>query len=252
MKNHISKLIIFFAAFITGIVVVIFLWQARPSPTETQIQTNTPNNKIVEPESPQQITEQPANESSNSAIGKVDFSNFKYPRLWTGLKKPAKLENGELVFEEDRCRTDISLDKVKYLDLTNDGEDDALVILYDQVSCGSSWGAASFLVFTMRNKKPQLIWKFTTGSEAHGGMRDFWLEDKELIVELYGKCKIIGFEPKVDYSEIEFNRYSDSALKSTTRFRFGWNGRKFGQKSLEVLPYPYQSTFDDKDEKHNR
>jgi hypothetical protein len=238
MKNHTSRLIIFFAAFITGIVVVVFLWQSKPSPTATHAQTNAPNIKPVEPKSSQQIIEQPANESSNSAIGEIDFSNFKYPILWAGLKKPAKLKNGELVFEEDYCTTTISFDEVKYLDLTNDGEDDALVILHNHTACGSSWAAISFLVFTMQNKKPQMIWKFTTGSEAHGGLRDFRLDGKELVVELYGKCKIVGFEPKVDYSEVE-NKYSDRALKSTTKFRFGWNGRKFGQKSLEFLSYPY-------------
>ncbi len=166
---------------------------------------------------------------------------------------PVKLEDGELVFEEDGCRTKISLDKVKYLDLTNDGEDDALVTLNNQTYCGSSWRSVSFIVFTMRNKRPQIIWQFTTGSEAHGGTRDFFLDDKELIVELYGKCKIVGFEPEVDYSEIEkLWQHTDWALKSTTKFRFGWDGRKFGQKSIEVLPYPYKSTFDDKDEKHYR
>lgn len=229
MKNHTSRLIIFFAAFIAGIVVVVFLWQSKPSPTETHAQTNPPNIETTEPKSSQQITEQPANESSNSAIGKIDFRNFNYPKLWKQLEKPAKLKNGELVFEgKYRCTTTISLDEVKYLDLTNDGEDDALVILNNQVSCGSSWGATSFLVFTMQNKKLQLIWRFTTGSEAHGGLRNFRLDGKELVVELYGRCKIVGFEPKVDYSEIEFNAGSDRALKSTTKFRFGWDGRKFG------------------------
>jgi hypothetical protein len=244
MKNQKSKLVIFVAALIIGIAAFIFLWQSRPLPTEIHAQTNAPNIETNELKSPQQITENSVNASSNSAIGKIDFGNFSYPKLWKELEKPAKLKNGELVFEgEYRCTTTISLDEVKYLDLTDDGEDDALVILNDQVACGSSWRATSFLVFTMKNEKPQLIWRFTTGSEAHGGLRNFRLDGKELAVELYGRCKIVGFEPKVDYSEIKFNAGSDRALESTTRFRFGWNGRKFGQNSLEVLPYPYNGTL---------
>lgn len=244
MKNQKSKLVIFVAALIFGIAAFIFLWKSRPLPTEIHAQTNAPNIETNELKSPQQITENSVNASSNSAIGRIDFGNFSYPKLWKELEKPAKLKNGELVFEgEYRCTTTISLDEVKYLDLTDDGEDDALVILSNQVSCGSSWGATSFLIFTMRNKKPQIIWRFTTGSEAHGGLRDFRLDGKELVVELYGRCKIVGFEPKVDYSEIKFNAGSDRALESTTRFRFGWNGRKFEQNSLEVLPYPYNGTL---------
>lgn len=146
---------LFFAAFVTGIIVVIFLWQSKPLPTEIHAQTNVPNIETNELKSPQQITENSVNALSNSAIGKIDFGNFSYPKLWKQLEKPAKLKNGELVFEgKYRCTTTISFDEVKYLDLTNDGEDDALVILNNQVACGSSSGAMSFLVFTMRNKKP--------------------------------------------------------------------------------------------------
>ena len=236
-----------------GTAVVVFFWQFRQPPNEAQTQTDAQNNEAVKSALPRpQIKELLLNESSNSAIGKVDFSNFKYPSIWKWLKHPVKLKNGELEFQEDRCGTNISLEKIKYLDFTNDGEDDALVILHNHTACGSSSNQVAFFVFTIRNKRPQIIWKFTSGSEAHGGTRDFWLDDKELIVELYGKCKIVGFEPKVDYSEIEFNRYSDTALKSTTKYRFGWNGNKFGQKSVEVLPYPYKSTLDDNDEKHYR
>ena len=253
MKNHTSKLIIFLAAFFAGTALVVFFWQFRQSPVEAQKQTDTQNNETVQPALPQpQIKELPLNESSNSAIGKIDFGNFKYPSIWKWLKHPVKLKNGELEFEEDRCGTTISLEEIKYLDFTNDGEDDALVILHNHTACGSSSNQFAFFVFTMRNKRPQIIWKFTTGSEAHGGTRDFWLDNNELVVELYGRCKIVGVEPKVDYSEIEFGGGTDWALKSTTKFRFGWNGQKFGQKSVEVLPYPYKSTFDDKDEKHYR
>ena len=251
MKNHKFKLIIFLVALLFGIMTVVFFWQFGQSTIKAQISANRQNNKVVQPTASLQTVESLSNNSSKSAIGRVDFGNFKYPSIWTWLKHPVRLRKGQLEFEEDRCGTDITLEKVEYLDLTNDSKDDALVILHNITACGSSSSQLAFFAFALRNNKPQIIWQFTTGSEAHGGLRDFYLDGKELVVELYGKCKIVGSEPEVDYSELEeFSRGTDWALKSTTKFHFGWDGHNFGQRSFEVLPYPYKSTFDDKDKKH--
>jgi len=136
----------------------------------------------------------------------------------------------------------LQVTEVKYIDFTEDGEDEAFVNLREFGGSGSSYCNQHYYIYTMRNKRPYLLWKLSTGSKAIGGLKDFRLKNKEFIIELYGKCKIVGTELKVNEGE-EFT--SECCHKEYTVFRFGWNGHKLVQKEVNVLDFSYRSIGDE-------
>jgi hypothetical protein len=77
----------------------------------------------------------------------------------------------------------------------------------------------------------QVIWDFDTGDRADGGLRQVYTENGQLLIDLYGKDRVVGGEL---YK-------GDEALccpSSFTRTRYLWTGKSFEQTSKEVLENP--------------
>ena len=112
---------------------------------------------------------------------------------------------------------------VTYGGLTNDRTEEAIVILDVTVKGGSASPNIVYLYSFVDGSAPKLLWAFSTGDRKDGGLRRVYAENGNLIVELYGKNKIIGTELYLDdgtQAETPFPYYY-------TRVRYAWNGSSF-------------------------
>ncbi|HEV8590616.1 MAG TPA: hypothetical protein VGQ55_00830, partial [Pyrinomonadaceae bacterium] len=144
------------------------------------------------------------NKTSESPIAKFDFKNFTYelPRGWqnpdsseitltNGKLAPVFVATNEEMSDEEKAdlkskrRIGMSYVTTKFLDVTGDGQDEALVIL--KVETTGSAIPQLVYVFTWKDDKPELIWPFRTGDRADGGLKDLRIENGEFVVELYGQ-----------------------------------------------------------------
>ena len=173
-----------------------------------------------------------------SRIRQIDFSSFTYPQFEG--KTPVRLKGGKLVFESEGCHTEYSLKGIEYVDFTDDGKEEALVHVEDFTACGSSGVSDYYYVYTMRNNRPHLLWRFATGSEGLAGLKDFKIEGRELVFELFGQQRISGTKPKAAGD----NSGGECCPRHYTRIRVAWDGRRFRQKNMQTLPFPYQSITD--------
>ena len=170
----------------------------------------------------------------DSPIRNVDFANFDYPRLEApGL---LRVRNGE---RPPKRRTPIglpldisvSLADVTYGDVTGDGQEDAIVDL--EWETGGTAHPNFIYVYTMKRKTPRLVWAFETGDRADGGKKNVFAQDEELIIELYGKDKVIGRDLYAD----DGVHMGDCCPTLFTRTRYRWDGRRFRKRGApEVLP----------------
>lgn len=168
-----------------------------------------------------------------SSIRSVDFENFVYPAQPLYSRKSFRLTSGRY---KGRLRGvydipyPVSLVSVAYGDVTGDGSEEAMVVLFENVK-GSAIPYYVY-VYTLDRLKPKVLWSFETGDRGDGGLRKVYAENGGLVVELYGKNTGIG--------DID-NREDAGACcpKSFTRIRYQWRSQKFRQKgSREVLPNP--------------
>ncbi|MDX6614148.1 MAG: hypothetical protein QOD75_3334 [Blastocatellia bacterium] len=139
-------------------------------------------------------------------------------------------------FEGDGCHTEYKLKSVTYRDLTGDGKEEALIHIEDYTACGSSGVSDNYYIYTMRNNRPHLLWRFGTGGFADAGLMDFRLRGRDLIFQLFGKYKIVG--PKfVSLGEDSISKWDP---KHYSRIRISWDGKRFRQRTLKILPFPYK------------
>lgn len=167
--------------------------------------------------------------TTNIDLSKVDFANFTYP--WTdGLGNPNKkftLVNREL--KETNDNVGLDLYSVVYGDVTNDGVEEALVVL--SVYTGGTAHPHVVYIYRTNNHLPHLLWGFNTGDRGDGGLRQIWSENGELVIDLYGKDRVIG---KDLYKADDFQSHPDWF----TRAHYKWNGKRFQQQGKEVLKNP--------------
>lgn len=176
---------------------------------------------------------------NNSPIRKIDFKNFTYSDAdnYPGFK----LKNGEKPFVQ-RKEDGLILEKVEYLDVTNDKAEDAIVRVSIQTG-GSSIPNLIYL-YTLQNNKPKLLWAFMTGDRADGGFKNLYVENSELIVELFGDSKFINDEWKF---EVMPEKYEGAGRPTIyTKNRFKWNGKKFVVERQPEL-YNYDSDKENRD-----
>jgi hypothetical protein len=154
--------------------------------------------------------------SPTSPIRSVDFANLSYPDYPD--------------YSSDRSRR-ITLkagegapDYINYGDVTGDGVEDAMLVLGIETR-GSAIPHIVY-IYTLENNRPKLLWHFETGDRADGGLRQVYSENGELVVELFGRDKIIGR-----------NLYADDGTRSETpypyiitRTCYQWRGNHFQQK----------------------
>jgi hypothetical protein len=200
----------------------------------SQAQTNA----VVEDNVKQQPTPPP---SPNSPIRAIDFANFVYPRspVYSDGEKSFTLKDGGYVgrpgipgaSEPFGSPYPVSLVGVVYGDVTNDGAEEAMVVLAE-----SSPGTAIpyyIYIFGLNGHRPKYLWGFAAGDRGDGGLRKVYADSGDLVVELYGKNTTID--------DIEDKEEGTGACcpKSFTLTRYAWDGARFRQKGEpKVLPNP--------------
>lgn len=207
-------------------------------------QQNSAVNRVVESKNPARILpeesigvdavkqkEQEKQERIPSSFQKVDFKNFTY--LSFHLERTFRLKNGEAEIEKDRWSANFGA--VKYVDLTDDGKEDAIVELSETSVGGSSTTSFLYFIYTIRSGKPFLLWKFATGSESDCGLKQIQVNDKKIILEVFGTCSLHNMSSESYTGDMEASRF--------TRIVFGWSGKKFVQEKREVLPYPEKDVY---------
>jgi hypothetical protein len=142
---------------------------------------------------------------TTSALGKFDFKNYTYslPHGWqnpdgtdeitltNGKVTPYAGTVSEDMSDEDKAaakaqrRIGMSYVTAKYMDLTGDGQDEAIVILKVETE-GSAIPQIGY-IFSWKNNAPEMIWSFRTGDRADGGLKDIRSENGMMVVELYGQ-----------------------------------------------------------------
>jgi hypothetical protein len=127
---------------------------------------------------------QTAAPSPAKSIRSLDFTRVTYPNfpVYTddrGTVKRVTLQPGEA-----------APSFTSFGDITGDGEEEAVVVLGIQ-NRGSAISDYVY-VFTLERGLPRIIWEFQTGDRADGGLRQVYAKDGELVVELFGKNRVVG------------------------------------------------------------
>ena len=168
----------------------------------------------------------------------IDFKNYSYPYKFDyGRRINVALKNGEYEYDIENDRGWFSLSDAYYVDLTNDGNPEAIVLLW-HVSCGASCdgGAGLFYIYTVHQNKLKSIWRYETGSLGYGcGLKSFAGKNRKITMELFGRC----------FNEIEGSLGLGKFLvKDETRLTFGFNGTKFVEEEQEFISAPEREVRD--------
>jgi len=177
------------------------------------------------------------------SIRDIDFKNFTYPKLPTGKcsrMSRVHLRDGKYgsiknfsprVVPRGGC-WQVSVGPVIYGDVTGDGQEDAMVVLYAEA--GGTESSNDVFIYTLKRNRPVLLWKFWTGDRAEGGLVKLYAENGQLVVELAGRNKFIGSDYFAD------DGTSNGACCPTviTRSKYQWLRGAFRRRGrLEVLPF---------------
>ncbi len=210
------------------------------------------------------------NKTTTSPIGAFDFKNYTYelPRGWQNPDGTTEitLTNGKIApvegqvhdemsdeqkaVEKAHRRIGLSYVTTKYLDVTADGQDEAVVIL--KIETAGSAIPQIVYVFTWKDGKPELIWPFRTGDRADGGLKDIRAEDGLLVAELYGQDRFI-------LGQTETGKITDDLEQLCcptyfTRSAYKWNGKNFlmqGKRLTYLLADPSAPPVENLGEKVN-
>lgn len=180
--------------------------------------------------------------TTSSPLGTFDFKNFTFP-LPRGWQNPdgtdLTLTNGKVVpvsanIDEEmsneekielRAARRIGMSHVitKFLDLTGDSNDEAVVILKVETT-----GAAIpqlVYIYGWKDDAPELLWNFRTGDRADGGLKDIRTENGEAVVELYGQDRFLLGE--IETGKITGDEEQLCCPTFFTRTVYKWNGSDF-------------------------
>ena len=120
--------------------------------------------------------------------------------------------------------------QLNYGDVTGDGIEEAMMMLGIE-SHGSAIPEIVY-IFGLSKGKPTLLWSFETGDRADGGLRQVYADHGNLVVELFGKDRVIG-------RDLYRGDEPLAGPRSFTRARYEWREGEFRMKgSPEVLPNP--------------
>jgi hypothetical protein len=199
----------------------------EPSPSVPNLQTEITDERF---------------KTTNSDIGKFDFLNFTFPlpRGWqhpesseitleNGKVKPVAVHIEEEMSDEEKAarraarRIGMSYVTTRFLDLTGDGNDEAVVIL--KVETRGAAIPQLVYIYEWKDGAPELIWNFRTGDRADGGLKDIRRENDLLLVELYGQDRFLLGE--VETSKITGDEEQLCCPTFFTRTAYKWNGRNF-------------------------
>ncbi len=165
-----------------------------------------------------------ASQTPASPIRSVDFANFKYPEV--NSRKTFTLQDGEQQTADDPY----SLVEVVYGDATGDGIEEAFIM--QSRSTGGSASPFYVYIYTIKDEKAKLLWAFYAGERGDGGLRSISAYEGTLVVELYGKNRVVNGESKNLDDQIGV-----CCPKFFTRSRYVWMDNHFLQMyKEEVLP----------------
>lgn len=158
-------------------------------------------------------------ETTTSKVRSIDFANFTYPGEYIFPSEPRSftLNEGKAVVGE----TQIRLAYLDYGDVTGDGNDEAIVVLAPLLT-GSATPLVTY-IFALKNGNPELLWAFSAGDGASGGLRRAFAENGRLIVERFSLI----------------NSKGDCCPTQYKRSVYSWDGVKFKQSGgTETVPNP--------------
>lgn len=208
---------------------ITFMYSACQKSAAENSKTETESSPAVSPTPGISITPVP---NLNSPIRKVDFDNFTYSAI-DDYGETFTLKNAEKTFkmgEEDG----IDLFRTEYADLTDDGNEEAILTM--SIQTGGSSMPNLIYIYTLKNTKPKLLWGFMTGDRAEGGLKKVYAENGELVVETFGDNKFEDDKWKFDFPQNRFSGYC--CPTAYTKIRFKYNGTKFvAQGKPELFDY---------------
>ncbi len=126
------------------------------------------------------------------SIRTVDFYNFTY--FWpeglldpTDRDKTFRLKKGrrpETRFADGQVNEmGITLGKIVYGDVTGDEFEEAIIEM--SILTGGTAQPNIVYIYTMKNRRPKLLWYFSTGDRADGGYRNAYAQNGRLVIELF-------------------------------------------------------------------
>src|SRR6266404_4221098 len=154
----------------------------------SRTQINSSPSRQLSAVSPAPTAEPTPSPTPTQAIRSIDFNNVAfphYPEYTNRAKKYVTLKPG-----------DGGPAMLNYGDVTGDGIEEAMMMLGIE-SNGSAIPEIVY-IFGLENGKAKVLWSFQTGDRADGGLRQVYADGGNLVVELYGRGKIIGTDLYAD------------------------------------------------------
>ena len=172
--------------------------------------------------------------SANQLIRSVDFANFTYP--WVadlrGSRESFSIRRGQLSETRDESgmvdEMGVLLASISYGDVTGDEIEEAMVVL--SIVTGGSSIPHIVYIYTLQDNRPKLLWAFSTGDRGDGGLRRVYAESGKLVVELYGRGRLVGRE-----SNNMEDQLGACCPDFFTRARYEWQGNSFSQRGGEEI-----------------
>ena len=199
---------------------------------------------IAQPRNPQ-LNDAEKKQIVPLAFKSIDFKNFSYPINWK--HRTITLKGGRVEYFEDKYLGNAWFEflNVDYLDLTGDGQKDAVVqVLW--VSCGASCDGGSHLFYFYSMKQGRLtpLSRIETGSLAADGcgLKSFVLKKTKLALEVFRVCRFDGVSlmPTHDPHPNPNARMGKYRADKFTRFVLAFSGNTFRVKNRKVFPNPQE------------
>lgn len=159
-----------------------------------------------------------------SPIRSVDFDNISYPNF-PDYSDPNGRKKKRITLKPGEGGPNF----INYGDITGDGVEEAMVGL--GINNRGSAIPDYVYIFTLENGKPKLIWDFETGDRADGGLRNVYADNGQLVIELFGKDRVIG-------GQLYRGDEGLCCPSSFTRTRYKRTGKHFEEISRAVLENP--------------
>jgi hypothetical protein len=160
-------------------------------------------------------------------IHTVDFCNYSYPGVKRGPKKVGwpypviRLKDGIRPPEDESGGGLITLEEIRYADVTHDGQDEALVTMVWH--SGGTMQKGMVYVLGMKNAKPVVLWDFVGGDRGFGGLHRVYGKNGDLVLEVHDPDAAVG----------------NCCSRRIIRKRLRWNGSRFVQQGKsQSLPDP--------------
>ena len=159
-----------------------------------------------------------------SSIRAVDFDNISYPNF-PDYSDPNGREKKYITLKPGEGGPNF----LNYGDITGDGIEEAMVAL--GIDNRGSAIPDYVYIFAVENGKPKLIWDFESGDRADGGLRNVYADNGQLVIELFGKDRVIG-------GQLYKGDEGLCCPNTFTRTRYRWTGKRFEEIRREILENP--------------